>query len=143
MKIKCAKCKLVEELSQEEIEHIIKISKTYSDEVDPNDYTAILSVIKGKCTDGKKHLYIYDETFSRTVADLVEEYNKLCENNASKEKEVSDMLQHIETLKNELENLRNKKDDAIQEISNINKSIDSLIVTFEKETGTRNMKMWS
>ena len=143
MKIKCAKCKLVEELSQDEIERLVSTSQIYNEEVSPNDYTAILSIIKGKCTDGKKHLYIYDETFSKTVADLVTEYNELCENNAAKEKEISDALQKIETLKGEIENLQNKRDNDIKEISNINRDIDSVIITFEKETGTRNVKMWS
>lgn len=143
MKIKCAKCKLVEELSQDEIERLVSTAQIYNEEVSPNDYTAILSIIKGKCNDGKKHLYIYDETFSKTVADLVTEYNKLCENNATKEKEISDALQKIETLKGEIENLQNKRDNDIKEISNISRDIDSMIITFEKETGTRNVKMWS
>jgi predicted nucleic acid-binding Zn-ribbon protein len=143
MIIKCAKCKLVEELSQDEIERLVNTAKVYNDDVSPNDYIAILSIIKGKCKDGKKHLYIYDEIFSKTVADLVEEHNKLCENNATREKEVSEILQKIETLQGEIENLRNKKDDDIKEIGNINTAIDNLIVTFEKETGTRNVKMWS
>lgn len=143
MIIKCAKCKLVEELGQDEVERLVNTAKIYNDEVSPNDYTAILSVIKGKCKDGKKHLYIYDETFSKIVADLVEEHNRLYENNAAKEKEVSDALQRIEDLKNELEALHNKKDSAIQDISNIHTAIDELIVKFEKETGTRNVKMWS
>jgi chromosome segregation ATPase len=143
MRVKCAKCKNVEELGKDEIEHLVNTAKTYSEDVSPNDYTAILSIIKGKCTDGKKHIYIYDETFSKTVADLVLEHNKLCENNAAKEKEVSETLQRIEDLKNEIQNLGNKRDGAIQEISNINTAIDDVIVTFEKETGTRNVKMWS
>jgi predicted nucleic acid-binding Zn-ribbon protein len=141
--VKCAKCKNVEELGKDEIEHLVNTAKTYNDEVSPNDYTAILSIIKGKCTDGKKHLYIYDETFSRTIADLVAEHSKLCENNAAKEKELSETLQKIEDLKNEIKNLGDKRESSIQEIGNINMAIDSIVATFEKETGTRNVKMWS
>jgi predicted nucleic acid-binding Zn-ribbon protein len=143
MIVKCARCKLIEELSQDEIERLVNTAKVYNDDVSPNDYIAILSIIKGKCKDGKKHLYIYDETFSKIVADLVGEHNKLCENNASKEKEVSEILQKIEALQGEIETLRNKKDDDIKEIGDINTAIDNLILTFEKETGTRNVKMWS
>lgn len=143
MRVRCAKCKIVEDLGQEEIERLVNITKTYSDNVSPNDYTAILSIIKGRCTDGKKHIYIYDETFSKTVADLVGEYNKLCENNVAKEKEVSDALEKIESLRNEIEDLVSKRISAIQEISNIGIAIDNVISTFEKETGTRDVKMWS
>jgi uncharacterized coiled-coil DUF342 family protein len=143
MRVKCAKCKNVEELGKEEIDHLVNTAKTYNEEVSPNDYTAILSIIKGKCTDGKKHLYIYDETFSKTVANLVVEHDKLYENNAAKDKEVSDTLQKIEDLKNEIKNLSDKRDKTIQDISNIHYAIDDVIATFEKETGTRNVKMWS
>jgi hypothetical protein len=143
MIVKCVRCKLVEKLSQDEIERLVNTAKTYNEEVSPNDYTAILSIIKGKCTDGKKHLYIYDEAFSKTVADLVLEHNKLCENNAAKEKEVSETLQKIEDLKNEIKNLSDKRDNDIKEIGDINMAIDGVIETFEKETGARNVKMWS
>lgn len=143
MRVKCAKCKNVEELGKDEIEHLVNTAKTYSEDVSPNDYTAILSIIKGKCTDGKKHIYIYDESFSKTVADLVLEHNKLCENNAAKEKELSETLQKIEDLKNEIKDLDNKRQNAIHDVGSINAAIDNVIETFEKETGTRNVKMWS
>lgn len=143
MKIKCAKCKLVEELSQDEIEYLVNIAKKYTEEVSPNDYTSILSIIKGKCTDGKKHLYIYDETFSKYVADLIAEHGKLCESNVTKEKELSDTLQKIEDLKNEIQNLDKKRDDTVKEIEDITGSINSVIKKFETETGTQDMKMWS
>jgi len=39
--------------------------------------------------------------------------------------------------------LGEKRDDVINEIGDINSNIDNVIVTFEKETGTRDMKMWS
>lgn len=143
MIVKCVKCKTVEELTQDEIQYLVNISKKYTDEVSPNDYTGILSIIKGKCTDGKKHLYVYDEAFSKHVSDLIDEHKKLCENNVSKEKELSDTLQKIEDLKNEIENLDKNRDDTIKEIEDINRFTNIVKETFEKETGTQDMKMWS
>ncbi len=143
MIVKCVKCKSVEELTQDEIEYLVNIAKKYTDEVSPNDYTSILSIIKGKCTDGKKHLYVYDEAFSKHVADLIAEHKKLCENNATKEKELSDTLQRIEDLKNEIKNLGEKRDDTIKEIEKINRFTDVVTETFGKVTGTQDMKMWS
>lgn len=143
MIVKCVKCKSVEELTQDEIEYLVNIAKKYTEEVSPNDYTSILSIIKGKCTDGKKHLYVYDETFSKHVADLIEEHKKLCENNATKEKELSDTLQRIEDLKNEIKNLGEKRDDTVKEIEKINRFTDVVTETFGKVTGTQDMKMWS
>ncbi len=143
MIIKCAKCKVVESLEQEEIAHIVNIAKTYNEDVSPNDYTAILSIIKGKCTDGKKHLYIYDETFSKTVASLIEKHGELCKNCTNKENELSETLKKIEELKNEIKNLDKKRDDIIKEVSVINAVVDGVIVEFEKATGTCDVKMWS
>lgn len=143
MRVKCAKCKKVEELSDDEIEYLVNIAKKYNEDVSPNDYTAILSIIKGKCTDGKKHLYIYDEEFSKYVADLIEEYGKLNENNATKDKEMSDILQKIEELKNEIQNLDRKRDDLVKEIEDNNTVINNVACTFEKATGTKDIKMWS
>ena len=58
MEIKCVKCKAVEQLGQEDVEYVVNVAKRYTDDVSPNDYTEIFSAIKGKCKDGKKHLYI-------------------------------------------------------------------------------------
>jgi hypothetical protein len=143
MKIKCAKCKSVEELGQDEIEYLVNIATKYTDDISPNDYTAILSVIKGKCTDGKKHIYIYDEEFSRHVANLIDEHDKLSKNSAIKKKDISDTLEKIENLKNEIEKLGEKRDDLVNEIAELDKNIDESVVKFEKETGTRDMKIWS
>jgi len=143
MIVKCIKCKTVEELTQDEIGYLVNIANKYTDEVSPNDYTGILSIIKGKCTDGKKHLYVYDETFSKHVADLIGEHKKLCENNASKEKELSDTLQKIEDLKNEIKNLGEKRDDTVKEIENISRFTNIVKETFGKVTGSQDMKMWS
>ncbi len=143
MDIKCVKCKTVEKLGQDEIEYLVNIAKRYTDNISPNDYTAILSIIKGTCTDGKKHLYIYDETFSKNIANMISGYNVLYEKNAEKEKELSSILQKIEILKNEIMNLDEKREGIIRDISDINISINGKIEMFEKETGTRDVKMWS
>jgi predicted nuclease with TOPRIM domain len=143
MIVKCIRCESVEELSPEEIERLINIAKTYGEDVGPNDFIGILSIIKGKCTDGKKHLYIYEETFSKHVADIIAEHDKLCENNSAKEKELSDTLQRIEDLKNEIKNLGEKRDDTIKEIEDINRITNIVKITFEKVTGTQDMKIWS
>lgn len=143
MRVKCIKCNIVEELRKDEIEHLVDIAKIYTEEISPTDYTAILSIIKGRCTDGKKHLYTYDDMFIKNVADLIVEHNKLRENVITKEKELSDTLQKVESLKNEIQNFNKKVDDTIKDIEDINTVIDNILVTFEKETGTCDIKMWS
>ena len=143
MEIKCVKCKVVEKLEQGDIEYVVNVAKKYTNDVSPNDYTEIFSAIKGKCKDGKKHIYIYSEDFIKNVADLVAEHGKLSENSVIKEKELSDTLQKIEDLKKEILNLGTKRDDVVKDIGEINVAIDGIMTTFEKETGTSDIKMWS
>ncbi len=143
MRVKCVKCKTVEEIIKEDMEKLINTAKMYNEDIDPNDYTAILSVIKGRCTDGKKHLYIYEEEFSKKIAELITEHNELCENNLNKTSELSDTVKKIESLKDEIKNMDNKRINIIKEIGDIGNDIDNIVETFEKETGTKNMKIWS
>ena len=143
MEIKCVKCKAVEQLGQEDIEYVVNVAKKYTDDVSPNDYTEIFSAIKGKCKDGKKHLYIYSEDFIKRIADIIAEYDKLSKNSIVKEGELSSTLQKIEDLKKEILNLGEKRDNVIKEIRETNVAIDGMMSTFEKETGTRNIQMWS
>ena len=143
MEIKCVKCKAVEQLGQEDIEYVVNVAKKYTDDVSPNDYTEIFSAIKGKCKDGKKHLYIYSEDFIKRIADIIAEYDNLSKNSIVKEGELSSTLQKIEDLKKEILNLGEKRDNVIKEIGETNVAIDGMMSTFEKETGTRNIQMWS
>ena len=143
MEIKCVKCKAVEQLGQEDIEYVVNVAKKYTDDVSPNDYTEIFSAIKGNCKDGKKHLYIYSEDFIKRIADIIAEYDKLSKNSIVKEGELSSTLQKIEDLKKEILNLGEKRDNVIKEIGETNVAIDGMMSTFEKETGTRNIQMWS
>ena len=56
---------------------------------------------------------------------------------------MSSTLQKIEDLKKEILNLGEKRDNVIKEIGETNVAIDGMMSTFEKETGTRNIQMWS
>jgi cell division protein FtsB len=143
MRVKCVKCNIVEELRKDEIEHLVNITKMYNEEISPAEYTTILSIIKGRCTGGKKHLYVYDDMFTKNIAGLIAEHNKLHDNIAIKEKELSDVLQKIESLTDEIQNLNKKRDDTIKEIGDINTTINNVMETFEKETGTRYINIWS
>lgn len=143
MQVECVKCKKVEELSEDDLNFLLNAAKRYTDEISPNDFTAILSVTKGKCSDNKKHIFIFHEDFSKKIAGLIEEYDKLSSNNIVKEKELSDILKKIEDLKNEIKNLEEKRDVDTKDIDDLNKAIADLMVIFEKETGTRDVKMWS
>ncbi len=143
MIVKCVKCKNIGKIEQKDIEHLVNIAKIYTEDISPNDYTAILSIIKGKCTDGKKHLFIYEEEFSKKVAEMIAEHNKLCDDNTTMTNELSDIIKKIENLKEEISDLDNKRINVINNIGNTGNKIDGVVENFEKETGTKNMKIWS
>lgn len=144
MKVKCIKCETVEDLSKEDIEFLISILRKYnSGDIVPSDYISLLSVVKGRCTDDKKHIFIYDEEFTKNVADLIDLYNNLCADNAAREKELSEILQKIENYKKEIGELSKSRYDKIAEVDDINAKINKVLKTFEETTGTNDVKMWS
>lgn len=143
MRIKCVKCNIVEELKKEEIDNLVCIAKTYTHEISPTDYIAILSIIKGRCTDGKKHLFVYDDIFTNDVADLIAEHNKLHEKIEVMEKESLEVIQKIESLESEICDLNKKKDGIVKGIEEVNIAINNVMDIFENKTGIREMKIWS
>ncbi len=69
---------MVEELSEEDVKELTKMVLKYNVEnAMPDDYTEVLSVIKGKCADGKKHRYVYHEDFDKQVDEFLSSKAKI------------------------------------------------------------------
>lgn len=150
MKIKCAKCKIEEPLNEEDVKLLGHIVKRYNSKPSPTDYTAVLSIIKGQCTDGNKHLFIFHEDFDNDVANLIQEYNNAITANITRKENLEKIqIQTIETaeqiknLQSALEELDKKKEYTISEMSTGGILIENLKLKFEKMTGSDSVEMWS
>ena len=150
MKIKCAKCKLEDILTEDDVKLLAHIVKRYNHNPNPNDYTAVLSIIKGNCTDGKKHIFIFDESFDKAVADTLKDYKDAIRTNVARKETLEkiciliiDTTNQIKSLESELKDLDKKKEYIMSEMGTGGILIDNIKLKFEKLTGTSDIEMWS
>lgn len=150
MKIKCVKCQLQDSLGEEDIKLLAHIVRRYNPKPRPGDYTAVLSIIKGNCTDSNKHLFIFDELFDKDVADVIKEYKDAINANVvrkvSLEKVANQIIEtthQIKSLQSTLGELNKKKEYMLSEMSTGGILIDNIQLKFERLTGTTDVDMWS
>ena len=150
MKIRCVKCKLEDTLTEEDIKLLAYVVKRYNHKPSPNDYTAVLSIIKGSCTDDKKHIFIFDESFDKAIADVLKEYKDAIVANVTRKETLekvcilmAETTNQIKSLESELKTLEKKKGYTISEMGTGGILIDNIKLKFEKLTGTSDMEMWS
>lgn len=157
MRIKCIKCEKEEELEEDDIKLLGHIVRRYNPNPKPNDYLMVLNVIKGDCTDNKKHIYIFHEIFDKTIATLIKEHSDLCTTNAARDKTILDIDGSMNTIKANIEDFKSKiaalesqlkdcirkKEGITTEIKGTDVLINETKLRFEKLTGTPDMKMWS
>lgn len=157
MRIKCIKCETIEELDEEDTKLLGHVVRRYNPEPKPNDYIMVLNVIKGNCTDGNKHIYVFDSTFDKAIANLIKEYNDLCATNTTRDKTISGIDSSMNTIKTHIEDFKSKitalesqlkdcirkKEGTITEIKGAEVLINETKLSFEKLTGSQDMKIWS
>lgn len=151
MRVKCVKCKKVEGLTVEEVRFLAQVAGKYKPKPKPLDYTAILSIIKENCTEeGDKHLFMFDESFDKDVADTVKEYNDAINANVVRKEslEKTENLiigtsDQIKSLERTLKELEEKKEQFIIEMKSGGILIDDIKSKFEKLTGTTDVETWS
>lgn len=151
MKVKCVKCKMEDELNEEDVKLVAHVVRKFNANPSPNDYTAVLSIIKGSnCVDNKKHIFIFEETFDRAVSDLIKnkksaEIAKLSRKDAlSKiESDISETNDKIRQLRSHLEDLQKEKNDTIVDIEKTDLLIEDAMNNFEKLTGATDIDIWS
>lgn len=151
MRVKCAKCKKVEGLTGEEVRFLAQVAGRYKSKLSPVDYTAILSIIKDNCTkEGDKHLFIFDESFDKDVADTIKEYNDAVNANVVRKEDLEKTMNlivetndQIKSLESTLKELEEKKEQFIAEMRSGGILIDDIKSKFESITGTADIEMWS
>lgn len=150
MKIKCVKCKLEDTLTEEDIKLLAHVVKRYNQKPSPNDYTAVMSIIKGNCTDGKKHLFVFDETFDKTVADMLKEYKDAIVANVVRKEtlekvclQIAETINQIKSLQSSLGELEKKKEYTTAEMRAGGILVNNIKLKFMNTTGTDDTDMWS
>lgn len=150
MKIKCVKCKLEDTLTEDDIKLLAHVVKRYNHKPSPNDYTAVMSIIKGNCTDGKKHLFVFDETFDKAVADMLKEYKDAIAANVVRKEtlekvclQIVETINQIKSLQSSLGELEKKKEYTTAEMRAGGILVNNIKLKFMNTTGTDDTDMWS
>lgn len=135
MKVRCAKCKLEDDISEDDVKLLAHVVKKYNPKPSPIDYLGVLSIIKGNCEDGYKHTFIFNESFDQEVAEVIKEYNDAIVQNV--ERKVA-----LEKIENTLKDLEKKKEYAVAEMNAGGILIENMKLRFLKLTGTEDMEIW-
>ena len=142
MRVKCVKCGIIDDLKEDDIKLLAHVVKRYNQKANPVDYVAVLSVIKGFCTDNDKHLFIFDESFEESVANTIKEYQDAMAKNIEIKIALSKVCSQIEETNNALKELDKKKEYMLAEMAAGGILIDNVKLKFLKLTGNEDMEIW-
>ena len=143
MKIKCTKCGIEEDISEEDIKLLAHVVKKYKAEPNPADYLGVLSIIKGDCNDNGKHIFIFDESFEQEVVNTIKEYQDAISKNVEWHTALEKISNQIIGINNMLEDLEKNKEQVLAEMSAGGILIDNVKLKLLKLTGCEDTEMWS
>ena len=142
MRLKCVKCNVEKEINKEDIDKIKsivedgKISRSV-------DYLEIFNVTRGKCTEQKKHTFIFEESFFNNVQDLIKKRGDILSKRDNDEKELSKANDEIIELEDKLKNVKEKKESLIDSVKKEEIDVENILQEFEQITGGREIEIWS
>ncbi len=142
MKVKCERCNLEDDVNEDDVKLLAHVVKKYNPKPRPEDYMSVLSIIKGKCTDGEKHLFIFNGSFYQDVADTIKEYEDAIRQNVERKVTLDKACIHIEETSNILKEFEKKKEYILAEMAAGGILIENVKLKFFKLTGTEDMEIW-
>lgn len=142
MRLKCVKCNVEKEISKEDIDKIKSIAEDgkISRSV---DYLEIFNVTRGKCTEQKKHTFIFEESFFNNVQDLIKKRGDILSKRDNDEKELSKTNDEITELEDKLKITKEKKEGLIENIKKEETDVENTLQEFDQITGGRYIDIWS
>lgn len=142
MKVKCEKCQLEDDVNEEDVKLLAHVIKKYNPKPMPGDYMAVLSIIKGNCSDGEKHLFVPNGSFCKDVVVTIKEYEDAIRQNVEKKIALDKVCTQIEETSNTLKEFEKNKEYILAEMAAGGILIDNIKLKFLKLTGTEDMEIW-
>jgi hypothetical protein len=142
MKVKCEKCQLEDDINEDDVKLLAHVIKKYNPKPRPGDYMAVLSIIKGNCSDGDKHLFALNGSFCKDVAITIKEYEDAIRQNVGRKIALDKVCIQIEETSNNLKEFEKNKEYLLAEMSAGGILIDNIQLKFLKLTGTEDMEIW-
>lgn len=142
MKVRCTRCKLDDDISEDDVKLLAHVVKKYNTKPRPVDYMSVLSVIKGNCTDGEKHIFMFNESFDQDVANTIREYEDALAKNVDRKVSLDKVCIQIEETTDVLKELEKNKEYLLAEMAAGGMLIDNIKLKFLKLTGMEDMSIW-
>lgn len=142
MKVKCTKCNLEEDISEEDVKLLAHVAKKYNPKPRPEDYMAILSIIKGDCPNGEKHLFTFNGSFCQDITNTIKEYEDAIRQNVGRKIALDKICSQIEDTSNELKEFEKNKEYVLAEMRAGGMLIENIRLKFLKLTGMEDMSIW-
>ena len=142
MKVQCTKCELEDDVNEDDVKLLAHVVKKYNPKPKPGDYMAVLSIIKGNCTDGEKHLFVFNGSFGEDVTNTIDEYQDAITKNVERKVALDKICIQIEETSNVLKGFEKKKEYILAEMAADGILIGNIKLKFLKLTGTEDMEIW-
>lgn len=156
MRVKCTKCKMVEDITGENLELLAKMISVYNSRPKASDYIAVLSIIKGDCIDREKHIFSFDESFLQDIDSLRQQYEEItnkrniCDGDLLKTDEninryiadIKELEAKAKEIDGNIEKLQKDKEGIIKDIDDIDISVSDMMSKLQNLTGIKDIKMW-
>lgn len=142
MRIKCKNCGKVEELNNEQREKYALIVR--EDNLKIDDYLSILTHARGKqgkCSEGKTHEFIVEESFKSDVDQVIGLYKNNVSSKDADTRSYEDNLKTVKDLETMIEDIKEKISGLETNIKASDENIEHARKTIPKMTGA-NIETW-
>lgn len=139
--VKCTKCGLEEELTNEVLKKMYELAGSDLSQV---ELMATFNGLKRRtCKDNKFHLFMLTDKTNDEIITVVNEYKIGNKSRQEIEPEIVKDDEEIARLEHELSEYRAHRADLEEQRAKISKKISDLEAKNEEITGTKNVMLWS
>ena len=141
MKLKCLKCGERLDIDKDDIKSVAQMIERHN--LDVTVFLDSLSPVGGKCKDGDRHIYEFDDEFDKIIHDLAKDYIGIKSGIISETKECNDMCIVRKELGDKLRDISESIENKIDKIKQFEIDIEKIQQKCEDLTGTSNIELWS
>lgn len=140
IRIKCTICGKEEIVSHEIVSEVSTAIVKY--DLKPEKYLNYLNMMYGKCLDSDEHSFIFDETFTSRIDEIVEKHkNILAEIDSTKNSNIS-LKKEVEELRIKIEEALSKHSSNEKRILNLNSEVSDLQTEIGNAVGIYKVESW-
>ncbi len=141
MQLRCIKCQEIKYPSIDDVKSVAEMIERNN--LDATMFLDALTPIGGKCKDGSRHIFDFDEPFANEIHTLAENFAKLDAEITSERESCNKFLKERKELEEKLLEVIKNVENKFENIKLLDANIKNMRDECEKLTGTCNIKLWS